>query len=59
MRVCPITHETNECLYSYLPLVLINCYGDSTPVEGEIVDGEDIITSMMHYDVSRRLKFWT
>ena len=33
--VCPISHETTECLYNYLPLVFINCYGNWTPVKGQ------------------------
>ena len=36
--VCSITCETTECLYNYLVLVFINCYGDYAPVEGTIVD---------------------
>ena len=54
-----ITHETTECLYNYLPLVFVNCYGDSTPVEGTIVhvDVQDIVTPMMHYDVRFHLVF--
>ena len=46
--VCPITHETTEYLYNYLPLVFINCYGDSTPVERTTVDVRDIATPGTH-----------
>ena len=42
--VCPIAHETTECLYNYLPLVFVNCYGNWTPVKGTIVDVRDIVT---------------
>ena len=49
--VCLTTQETTECLYSYLPLVFLNCYGDWTPVKGTTVDVWDIVTPMMHYDV--------
>ena len=35
---CVQTHETTECLYNYLPLLLVNCYSNSTLVEGTIVD---------------------
>ena len=55
--MCLITHETTECLYNYLPLVFVNGYGDSTPVEGTIVDVRDIVAPMMHYDVRFQLAF--
>ena len=55
--VCPITHETTECLCNYLPLVLVNCCHNSTPVEGTMVDVRDIVTSMMHCDVKFHLVF--
>ena len=61
--VCLITHKTTERLYNYLPLVFVNCYGDSTPVEGTIVDVGDMVTPMMHYDVRFHVVFvymdWT
>ena len=55
--VCPITHETTERLYNYIPLVFVNCYGDWTPVKGTIVDVRDIVTPMVHYDVRFHLVF--
>ena len=57
MSVSYITHETTECLYNYLPLVIVNCYGDSTPVEGTIVAVRDIATPMVHYDARFHLVF--
>ena len=55
--VCQITHETTEFIYSYLPLLPVNCYCYLTPVVGTIVDVWDIVTPMMHYDVRSHLLF--
>ena len=49
--VCQITHETTECFCRYFPLVFINCYGNSTPVERTIVAVWDIVTPVMHCEV--------
>ena len=37
--------------------MIVNCYGDSTPVEGTMVDVRDIVTPMMHCDVRFHLVF--
>ena len=53
------TERRTECFYNYmyLPMVFVNCYGNWTPVKGTIVDVQDIVQCMMHYDVTLHLVF--
>ena len=41
----------------YLPLVFVNCNSNWAYAERKIIDAEDIVTPMMHYDVMLHLVF--